>query len=90
VLVAALVVLIVTPLSDAAPTVTTPVISGTAQEGQTLTAAASSGQKRQPGQLHLVQLGRQLHQPDRQRFDIACTSRADDVVPVPYAALSTI
>ena len=29
---------------DAAPTVTTPTISGTAQEGQTLTAAASSGQ----------------------------------------------
>jgi hypothetical protein len=29
---------------DAAPTVTTPTISGTAQEGQTLTASASSGQ----------------------------------------------
>ena len=29
---------------DAAPTVTTPLISGTAQEGQTLTASASSGQ----------------------------------------------
>jgi hypothetical protein len=146
---------------DAAPTVTTPVISGTAQQGQTLTAAASSGQndnpvtyawysskdnfttaigtgatyqakeadegftlevkatatneqaltatqtslatagarrrpdrhhpgdqrhgtgrpdadrrrllgpERQPGQLHLVQLGRQLHQPDRQRFDLS-------------------
>ena len=29
---------------DAAPTVTTPVITGTAQEGQTLTASASAGQ----------------------------------------------
>ncbi len=29
---------------DAAPTITTPVISGTAQEGDTLTAAASAGQ----------------------------------------------
>src|SRR4029077_9734347 len=29
---------------DAAPTVTTPLITGTAQEGQTLTASASSGQ----------------------------------------------
>jgi VCBS repeat-containing protein len=33
---------------DAAPTVTTPVITGTAQEGQTLTAAASSGQSDNP------------------------------------------
>jgi hypothetical protein len=29
---------------DAAPTITTPTIMGTAQEGQTLTASASSGQ----------------------------------------------
>src|SRR6516164_7805834 len=33
---------------DAAPTITTPVISGTAQEGQTLTASASSGQSDNP------------------------------------------
>src|SRR5260370_444458 len=33
---------------DAAPTVTTPVISGTVQEGQTLTAAASAGQGDNP------------------------------------------
>jgi hypothetical protein len=33
---------------DAAPTVTTPTISGTAQEGQTLTASASSGQGDNP------------------------------------------
>ncbi len=33
---------------DAAPTVTTPVISGTAQEGQTLTASASAGQPDNP------------------------------------------
>ena len=33
---------------DAAPTVTTPVISGTAKEGQTLTASASSGQSDNP------------------------------------------
>ncbi len=29
---------------DAAPTITTPIITGTAQEGDTLTAAASAGQ----------------------------------------------
>ena len=33
---------------DAAPTVTTPLISGTAQEGQTLTASASAGQTDNP------------------------------------------
>ena len=33
---------------DAAPTVTTPTISGTAQEGQTLTASASAGQGDNP------------------------------------------
>ena len=33
---------------DAAPTVTTPLITGTAQEGQTLTASASSGQSDNP------------------------------------------
>ena len=33
---------------DAAPTITTPVISGTVQEGQTLTATASSGQSDNP------------------------------------------
>ena len=33
---------------DAAPTITTPTISGTAQEGQTLTASASSGQSDNP------------------------------------------
>ncbi|HEX4458524.1 MAG TPA: hypothetical protein VIA18_11175, partial [Polyangia bacterium] len=33
----------VTAVIEAAPTVTTPVITGTAQEGQTLTASASSG-----------------------------------------------
>ena len=33
---------------DAAPTTTTPVISGTVQEGQTLTAAASAGQSDNP------------------------------------------
>ena len=33
---------------DAAPTITTPVISGTVQEGQTLTASASSGQSDNP------------------------------------------
>src|SRR6202007_2656294 len=32
---------------DAAPTVTTPLITGTAQEGQTLTASASAGQSAQ-------------------------------------------
>src|SRR5207244_3149071 len=33
---------------DAAPSVTTPTIAGTAQEGQTLTAAASAGQSDNP------------------------------------------
>ena len=33
---------------DAAPTVTTPTITGTATEGQTLTASASSGQSDNP------------------------------------------
>ncbi len=33
---------------DAAPTVTTPIIAGTAQEGQTLTASANSGQSDNP------------------------------------------
>ena len=33
---------------DAAPTVTTPTITGTAQEGQTLTASANSGQSDNP------------------------------------------
>ena len=33
---------------DAAPTVTTPTIARTAQEGQTLTASASSGQSDNP------------------------------------------
>src|SRR6202040_3868254 len=33
---------------DAAPTITTPTISGTAQEGQTLTASASAGQSDNP------------------------------------------
>jgi hypothetical protein len=33
---------------DAAPTVTTPMITGTAKEGQTLTASASSGQSDNP------------------------------------------
>ncbi len=33
-----------TPVLDAAPTVTTPVITGTAQEGQTLSVSASAGQ----------------------------------------------
>jgi hypothetical protein len=33
---------------DAAPTVTTPMITGTAQEGQTLTAAATAGQSDNP------------------------------------------
>ena len=33
---------------DAAPTVTVPIITGTAQEGQTLTASASSGQSDNP------------------------------------------
>ena len=42
---------------DAAPTVTTPTITGTAQEGQTLTAAASSGQIRQCRDLCLVLIG---------------------------------
>ena len=36
---------------DAAPTVTTPVITGTAQEGQTLTASASAGQSDNARQL---------------------------------------
>ena len=35
-------------VSDAAPTITTPTISGTVQEGQTLTAAASAGQGDNP------------------------------------------
>ena len=33
---------------DAAPTITTPTITGTAQEGATLTASASSGQSDNP------------------------------------------
>ena len=33
---------------DAAPTITTPVITGTVQEGQTLTASATSGQSDNP------------------------------------------
>ena len=33
---------------DAAPTITSPVISGTVQEGQTLTAAATAGQSDNP------------------------------------------
>ena len=37
---------------DAAPTVTTPMITGTAQEGQTLTASASSGQSDNPVTYH--------------------------------------
>ena len=36
------------PVLDAPPTVTTPTITGTAQEGQTLTASASSGQSDNP------------------------------------------
>ena len=36
------------PVLDAAPTVTTPSVTGTAQEGQTLTASASSGQSDNP------------------------------------------
>jgi hypothetical protein len=35
-------------VTDAAPTVTTPTITGTAQEGQTLTATASAGQSDNP------------------------------------------
>src|SRR6202007_1737370 len=33
---------------DAAPTITTPVITGTVQEGQTLTASATAGQSDNP------------------------------------------
>ena len=36
------------PVLDAAPTITTPTITGTAQEGETLTALASSGQSDNP------------------------------------------
>ena len=36
------------PVLDAAPTITTPTITGTAQEGETLTASASSGQSDNP------------------------------------------
>ena len=43
---------------DAAPTITTPTISGTAQEGQTLTASASSGQSDNPVTYAWIQLCR--------------------------------
>ena len=39
---------VTSPVLDALPTVTVPIITGTAQEGQTLTASASSGQSDNP------------------------------------------
>ena len=56
---------------DAAPTITTPTITGTAQEGQTLTASASSGQGDNPVTYALVQLGRRLHHRERHRLDLS-------------------
>src|SRR5260370_52939 len=48
---------------DAAPTVTTPVISGTAQEGQTLTASASAGQRDNPVTYHWHRSGGDNNNP---------------------------
>ncbi len=56
---------------DAAPTVTVPTIAGTAQEGQTLTASASSGQSDNPVSYACVLIGGRLHYHlDRHRRDL--------------------
>ena len=53
---------------DAAPTVTKPIIAGTAQVGQTLTASASAGQTDNAVNLSVVQFRGRISHRDRLRF----------------------
>ncbi len=85
---------------DAAPTVTTPTISGTAQEGQTLTASASSGQADNPvtyqwqldginisgatGATYLVQEGDETH-----KIDVVATTTNDNGVTISATSANT-
>ena len=85
---------------DALPTITTPVITGTAQEGDTLTASASSGQSDNPvtyqwqldghdiagatGSTYLVQEGDETH-----TLDVVATSTNDNGVTTSATSAAT-
>ena len=85
---------------DAAPTVTTPTIAGTAQEGQTLTASASSGRSDNPvsyqwqqdgvniagatGAIYVVREGDEGH-----KLDVIATAANDNGVTVSAASAAT-
>ena len=85
---------------DAAPTITTPMITGTAQEGQTLTAAATAGQSDNPvtyqwqqdgqdiagatGATYVVREGDEGH-----KLDVVATATNDNGVTISATSVAT-